>query len=254
MITFLHSGNIGDILYSLYTVKYLRNLHPNKKVIFYLNAVDIRMNKNLAEYLKPLLLSQDYIDEVEIISYYLYRKSIDYDLDRFRLFHNPEFNHLAMGHCMAFNIPFEIVNEPCLRIDPIHTIPVYDVIINRTPRYQNPNFPWNIVLNTLKKRNIKIGFVGMQDEYESFVSTFNCKYVAYVPVTNALETANLIKSSKLFIGNCSSAYAIAEGMKHNTIQETDPNAATCLFDRINTCQYFDSSDNNQLEKMLSVLS
>ena len=77
MKTFLHWGNVGDIIYSLCSVKELAK--PDKACMLleidhpagYVHGVshplkDICMNRAYAEGLMPLLLQQPYIGEVRI--------------------------------------------------------------------------------------------------------------------------------------------------------------------------------------------
>jgi len=61
--------------------------------------------------------------------------------------------------------------------------------------------------------------VGM--EHEAYRLMGKCgRDIKYVPTANFLELAQIISGCDVFIGNQSSPFALAEGMKKNRIQET----------------------------------
>jgi len=102
------------------------------------------------------------------------------------------------------------------------------IIINRTSRYRNWTFPWAAVVQKYKHR---LMFVGLEHEWKEFCGHFG--YVDFRPTQTLLEVAQLIAGSLLFIGNQSCANAVAEGLKHNLIQETSLQFPDCLFKRDN---------------------
>lgn len=234
MITVKHSGNVGDIIYSMPSLQYLSNT-TNQLIKFYLNVNAEFMSIELATALKPLLEHQSYIDSVEMYS----GEYIDYDLDMFREFHKSGDN-LGESHAKIFNFDASILNTQSIYIDHSYeiTLPVYDIIINRTMRYNNPEFPWETVLNEQYADHTKC-FVGNKTEYDTFVNSFNVD-VNYVPTANFLQVGFLINKSKIFIGNCSSPYAIAETMKHMSIQESCTWCLSCLYKRPNAYYFTDN--------------
>lgn len=102
------------------------------------------------------------------------------------------------------------------------------VVINRTGRYRNTSFYWDRIVRHYSHRLL---FVGLLHEWREFCSHFG--YVDFRPTTNLLEVASLIAGSDLFIGNQSCANAIAEGLKHASIQETSLTHPDCIFKRPN---------------------
>lgn len=102
------------------------------------------------------------------------------------------------------------------------------IVINRTARYRNDLFPWTEIVAHYRNR---LMFVGLHSEWRDFIG--NHGYVEYVKTGNLLEVAQLIAGSDLFIGNQSCAYAMAEGMKHNSIQETHLEYPDCVYVRPN---------------------
>lgn len=110
------------------------------------------------------------------------------------------------------------------------------IIINRTDRYRNKFFPWNEIVQFYGKRLL---FVGTPDEHEKFCNDFG--EVEYQKTKDMLDVAELINGSLLFIGNQSCANAIAEGLKHDLIQETSLDIPDCIFRRPNAKHVIDGA-------------
>lgn len=235
LITVKHSGNVGDVIYALPTIMHLSNL-CGKKIKFYLNPVDTRMSITLANVLTPLIEHQSYIDSVEIYN----GQDIDHDLDLFRHVH-VESSNLGHMHAKLFDFDFSILSKQSVFIDDSYTTDFdkYDIVINRTERYNNPAFPWHYLLTNEYADHSKC-FVGTESEYNLFTEQFKLNDIAYVKTSDFLQVAWLIKNSKLFIGNCSSPYAIAETMKHTSIQESCTWCLTCLYERPNAYYFIDN--------------
>lgn len=108
------------------------------------------------------------------------------------------------------------------------------VVIARSERYRNPYFNWKAVVD---KYQDNILFIGLPHEHAEFSATYG--QVEHLPTKNYLEVAQAIKGSLLFIGNQSSPMAVAEGLKHPTIQETCLFVADCVYKRPNA-QHIDN--------------
>lgn len=108
------------------------------------------------------------------------------------------------------------------------------VVINRTSRYRNHHFPWRDVVSFYGPRLL---FVGLPHEHKEFCETYG--FVDYLPTGDMLDLAQAIAGSFLFIGNQSCAFALAEGMKHNAIQETSLKIPDCIFKRDNVQHVYD---------------
>ena len=102
------------------------------------------------------------------------------------------------------------------------------IIVHRSPRWRNGGFPWRELVEQYGGQML---FVGPEDEWRQFVDESGM--VQRHTCKDFLELARLIAGSPLFIGNQSAPYAIAEGLKHNTVQETNPRRADCVFRRPN---------------------
>ena len=74
-------------------------------------------------------------------------------------------------------------------------------------------------------------FVGSDKEYEDFVKNFG--YVKYKNTPTYKKLMQVIAGAKLFIGNQSFPYSIAESIKQNCIQETDTWVGNCQYTRHN---------------------
>lgn len=110
------------------------------------------------------------------------------------------------------------------------------IVINRTDRYQNKFFPWREIVQFYGSRLL---FVGTRDEHRKFCDQFGI--VPYRETKDMLDVAELINGSLLFIGNQSCANAIAEGLKHDSIQETALDIPDCIFKRSNAQHVIDGS-------------
>ena len=223
-----HSGNLGDIIYSLPALKVLGY------GIYYFGTEtrlspkpDLReaMSPKLVKSMAPLLLSQSYVKAVYFTEN---MPVVNYDVNLFRNYAAPGKNLVAqsLDACCLHAETFFDDRVPWLDVDPI--VLKRSVVVHRSHRWRNPYFPWQEVFKRFSRQMI---FVGTPEEYFSFVSDLG--EVPYAQTSNLLELARVIAGCQLFIGNQSCPYAIAEGLKVNTLQETYPQLANCLFKRPN---------------------
>ena len=77
-------------------------------------------------------------------------------------------------------------------------------------------------------------FVGLTREYLDFVDQNGS--VFFRPTKNLLEMAELIADCRIFIGNQSVGYALAEAMKVDSVLEAYPDFLDCMFSRENIIQ------------------
>jgi hypothetical protein len=216
LTSFKHSGNCGDIIYSLPAVW---ELVKNGKVEFYLQIntptrynnyhplENVMLNKKMADMLKPLLLYQPFCKSCEIYS----GNKIDYDLDIFRKFILlPDRGNIARWYFYIFAV-YPSLSNPWL-IAPKEPTMKDCILIARSHRYRNPNISYSFLQ---KYPNVK--FVGVEQEFLDMKSSI--PNLEYKPVNDFLEMATLINSCKLFIGNQSFPFAIAEGLKINRLLE-----------------------------------
>ena len=235
--TYKHSGDLGDIIYSLPVIKTygsgkllisdsimpLKNSLKKHNIYINQNKTDNTFSgicDEKFEFIKPLLQKQPYITSVNRWHQNIH---VSVDLDGFRLDKSSLF--VYEKYINMFDVPLDKYETSWLDCDERK---IEEIVISRTNRYKNYNFPWHSF--TRKYRN-KCVFVGLQDEYDTFIKLFG--YIPYYKVQDAYDMACVIKGSKLFIGNQSLAYAIAEGLKHRSIQETYQKLPDCVFIRDN---------------------
>lgn len=223
--TFKHSGDAGDCIYAMPAI---RELGGGDVYFSRSRFTRQEMSRKCFENLEPLFLSQPYVFKCELH----YGQAVKYDLDWWRgrssAEHDP-LRTLAERNLIEFGIGKECLDRPW--ITGISPVKLARVVINRTARYRNPKFPWKKVL---EKYRGDIWFVGTVIEFQEFRKMYGAGIdLGWMPTDDLLEVARIIRGSDLFIGNQSCCYAIAEAMKHNTIQETDVRCPDCMFKRKN---------------------
>lgn len=211
MFTFIHSGRMGDILYSLYfATRFASRMgEPFDYVLRTgVSAWDPSNRPHMmeqadAEFLKPLLEAQPYIREVRITD----NRRIDgYVLDSFR-----RDMRRVIGREIRtwYYDPREPV-QPSEFDRPVLTVPGAErkpwIAVCFTPRYRQ-----KFDLSPLRKYRDRLVFVGLPEEHRAF-----CRDVFPVehnPVENALELLRFAASCRGFVGNVSGTFAIMECAK-----------------------------------------
>jgi hypothetical protein len=238
MIKIKHSGNAGDIIYSLNAVRSASLLHDEQVVLFLKLDVPIQLhpsfkhplggvmlNKYMFDNLKPLLLECEFI--YDVLPYT--NQKVDYDFDKFR---EVGFN-LGAGDIKKWYLYAYPELQEHFVIDNIFTseLPINDyIVVNRSERYNNGQLDYSI----LNKVEIPIYFVGTDTEFNLMKSkVWDLKHYK---VKDFLELKDFISASKLFIGNQSMCYAIAEQCGANRLLEVYygcPNVITKGFEMFN---------------------
>ena len=220
------SGDLGDILLMLPLIQQLGGKHC-------LWLYDRPWTKRIEprfHLIEPLLSAQPYIEYVAVGN----GKAIEYDLSTFRERYVPTRTLLA-SHAdwaaLKYGLPAATGDKPWLTVEP-SPVSRGRVVIARSPRYHNPHFSWSQIL---AHYGDKLLFVGIPEEHADFIQAFGA--VEFAPTSNMLEVAQLIAGSELFIGNQSSPNAIAEGLKHPRIQETNLRVPDCVFPGSENAQY-----------------
>jgi len=217
-ISFLHSGHLGDILYSLPVIK---ELSKNKKCNLYIEknfkissfyfkhpGNEFFLNKKMTNMLMPLLKSQPYLNEVDIYN----NHSIDINLNIFR--------KLPIDLAYTSRIFFQLTGiHSDLRKKYIFakkkSIFKNKIVLLRSFRYRNYFINYNFL-----KNYDNIIFIGLYDEYLDLKKVIN--KLTFYECKNFSEMAEIINSCKLFIGNQSFGYALAEGLKTPRLLENFP--------------------------------
>lgn len=210
LTTFKHSGNSGDIIYSLPTIFQLSKMG---KAQLYLQADQagvyqdyhplggMMLNDKVISMLKPLL---NYQPQIALCEKYK-NEAIDYDLDHFRSYGiMMDRGSISRWYFYVYGITADI-SKPWL-IAPKDEQYADSVVIARSHRYRQPGIAYNF----LKKYPKKL-FVGVAEEYEDMKKVL--PDLKYKPVNDFLEMATIINSCKLFIGNQSFPFSLAEALK-----------------------------------------
>lgn len=213
IINFLHSGHLGDLINSLPVIKeiakkrkcnlyininkkielnYINNIHPAKE--FYLSPGSYKK-------IFPLIRVQPYISKLDVFN----NQSIDVNLDLFRKL-PINFNIDSVrwySHLTGINPE---LNKPYILNVKRHSKFKNNIVFMRSLRRQNKNIKFNF----FNKYN-NLLFIGLYDEYIDLKKQI--KKLKYYDCKNFLEMSEIIKASRLFIGNLSFGFTIAEGLK-----------------------------------------
>ena len=220
-LSFLHYGHLGDVVCSLPVIKELSKTH---KCNFYIQTNKplppnarhykrfgdhIFLTKTNVDMLSPLFMNQPYIhkvdkytnQEIDIDLNLIREMPIDFNIDSVRWYSQ------LTGIHTDLSVPY-IFAEP------------HDVIKNKVTIIRNVRRKNYFINYKFLKKYENLLFIGLNDEYEdlkkevSNLEFYDCK--------DFLEMAQIIKSSKLFLGNLSFGYTIAEGLKIPRLLESVP--------------------------------
>jgi hypothetical protein len=209
-ITFTHSGHIGDIIAF---IPIYRALQGN-----FLLVMDADWGAPMTGYkydsLKPLLDAQGIESSMSSEG-----RSVDYDMSNWRECYRHEISLMDSQARFVHLVPRDTghmeITEPWLKVE-ADPLTKGRVIINRTPRYRNPNFPWK---NVLKHFGDKALFIGTEQEHLDYLCEVG--NIEYYKTENCLDVARAIEGSEFFVGNQSSAFWIAAGLRKPLLQEMD---------------------------------
>lgn len=236
-------GDVGDVVYLLNIIKQIPN-GPHELLVeqksAYTATGKLDGAEKLEDFIHDLVVEQPYISDCRML------RPGDNPLWRSGGFRgaglhrrtetlmNAHLTHLNQVTGMGLKIR---TDEPwiTLKEEPEkHN----SVVVNRTKRYNNNRFPWKEIVDYYSGR---MTFVGLPHEHAQFQMEFGT--VGYRPTATLKEVAQIIKGSQLFIGNQSCCFALAEGMKHPSIQETSLHIPDCIYKRDNVQHVWDGDCN-----------
>ena len=216
-LSFLHSGRIGDVIYSLPTIKELSKSHKCKLYVQiekpilgpYESSRKVFINKRCGDLILPLLRNQDFLDTVNIYK----DEKIDINLNLFR---DIPINHCFFqpryySHICGVNINVE---NAYLSIKPHDSIK-NKIIVNRSPRYRNPFLNYKFLKNT---KNLLC--IGLKEEFQDLKREIN--NLEFYDCKDFLEMAEIIKASKFYVGNMCLQYVISDALKIPRLLEASP--------------------------------
>ncbi|HTH83206.1 MAG TPA: hypothetical protein VL490_09740 [Mucilaginibacter sp.] len=219
-INVLHDGNAGDIIYALPILKQLHAI-SSKPVNLVLKVNEplkigggykhplgnVMLNEKMVDGLSPLISSQQYINSVVIYS----GQDIHLDLTLFRKagFALDKGNIARWSFFTAGITPN--LGEVWLKVKPDESFADH-IILARSSRYNNM-----LVDYAFLSKYKKLLFVGVESEYQEMKNII--PDLQWHQVDDFLQLAQVIAGCKLFIGNQSFPYAIAEGLKTRRMLE-----------------------------------
>ncbi len=227
-----HSGNIGDVFASFPALREFTR-KTGKKIILYLvldqkahyykdavhpikndNGEDVMLNKRMFDFSKSFILNQSFIEDVREWEGEFVDINLDIIRETFVGMPNSSINrwYFYIYPDLACDLSMVWMNAPSF---PSVDFAKNKIIINRTERYTNPTINYRF----LKDYEGSILFSGVERERNIFCEQYNLN-IPMLEASSFLEVAQAILQSKFFIGNQSSAFQIAEGLKHPRILET----------------------------------
>jgi ADP-heptose:LPS heptosyltransferase len=227
MLTFKHSGDIGDLIYSLPVIRHYG------EGILYLNprGIGIKqdgmrsgLNHKTIKSLTPLLMQQPYIKDVKV-----YKGQVTFvDLDAFRVVGQTTVREqLCAACCNPFGVP--VPQKAWIQCGEKKIAPV---VVNRTFNYRNHSIDiektWR---ECLAMHNNEAVFVGTPEEHCSFIR--DIVVIPYYETPTMLDLAEVINGADVFMGNQSSPMAVAIALDKPFIQEVSQDMPNCIFRRPN---------------------
>ena len=251
ILKFKHSGALGDLVYSLPIVRHLGGgefyLHLNQMTWIgqhYYGAPPNpfhqgRMTPQDYDYMQSFMLAQPYISAFDTMSP---EREITHNLDRFRpAFVGHPTNYIDL-YAQTFNITEPLSNRPWLTVPSIELLPRgRTIVINRTERWipPTPGPMWAELRRS--GAEAQAVFVGLRHEYQKFQADTHWS-LPWIETPTMLDLARVIAGAAQFIGNQSSALAMAIGLGVPSIlceARTDMPLARneCYFPQMPNVQY-----------------
>lgn len=210
---FYHSGSLGDMVYSLPTVRAMGGG-------VFITGMDIVSHNAIA----PLLLRQPYIHGVLHIS----GSGLPPDFINLSNFRNhPLFTrkHIALLHAETFGVDITGWEKGWLTTTQSHIHPYS--IVNVTPRYRDRFFNWDREVRFLFSKVQTVFFLGHVKEYAEFINKSKGnsirRKVIYKPVPTLEHASYYLNASQYFSSNQSSLLAIRQGLGLPYRFEQSPN-------------------------------
>ena len=209
-----HSGDLGDVLYAMPIFRTLGSC----EIWIDDRPWTAKILGPRFEAIKPLLEAQPYVEKVPCGTPHL----AHLDVSTFRDGGHPLGERLT--DLQARWVKVEISHDPWIFAEPSPETKGR-VIVHRSPRYNNPFFPW---LKVAAHYGDALLAVGSPREASALSETCGRK-IEYLRTEDFLGLAEAIAGADLFVGNQSSPCAVAVGLGGPVVQETCLWTPDCLF-------------------------
>lgn len=224
MITFKHSGHLGDIVYAIPAMRQLAQQRGDAKFAVYVpndstgdQFKDLRqfggdrmMTRAMFDFVRPLLLQQAGVSAVHFgDTASVPRDAIDLDVIREgRL--NLSAGNIRDYYFKVFGlVSDEAAAAPWLERSTQPAAAVYDVVLARSTRYLNESIDYSV----LQAYTRSIGFLGTAQEFAQLRDRHPGLDIEHVRVADASQACDVIAASSLYVGNQSFFFAVAEGLR-----------------------------------------
>lgn len=237
---FKHAANMGDLLAAMASLKKFYELTGSQVIVAQqLNLIanypagsnhpvvhedgrKVCFNETMMKLARPLLLSQEYIADMEVYE----GQEIKYDLDviRQKTFTNIPYMALQQWVMLAYPNMAADLSKPWVIVPEHPEAEKYrdKIILNFTDRYRNHIINYFF----LKQYQSHLLFAGTATEHKQFCEEWKLEMPLLV-VNDFLELAQIIKASRFLVANQSSLWNLAEAMKTPRILEMSTGAPNC---------------------------
>lgn len=236
-IIFKHGCNVGDLIASLPGIKQVCETLGQKAIIYQQlnvlahyyegathpvinNGQQVCMNQTMFDMVKPLILSQDYIEDFQ--EYTGQKTTVNLDVIRDKCFVNMPYGMIQSWIMMAYPDMATDLSRPWLLNIAPDPLLQGKVVLNYTERYRNMMIEYFF----LKKYQENLVFAGTDKEHAIFCNKWKLE-MPYLKVDNFLDLAQCINGAKFFAGNQSSCWNIANALGKPRILEMCNFAPNC---------------------------
>jgi hypothetical protein len=254
--SYLHNCNTGDLIAALAGIREVYRKSGKKAVIYqeldlpghYMQGlvhsvrddkgVQVTMNQKMFDMMRPLLLSQQYVEDFVVydgqkidIDLTIIRERVEVDAE------HPEKPPKIIGAKQFVNIPHLAlpgwtmtafppmacdISEPWIEVEDGDMVIEDFIIVNRTERYQLTKINYAF----LKKYEKDLLFAGTETEHFKFCKEFGLNFPR-LEVHHFLDLAQVLKKCRFFVGNQSFPWNLANALGIPRILEMFPQAPNC---------------------------
>ena len=215
-----HSGNAGDVIYALATIKKIQEL-AGIPVNLYLTAGQplkytgetqhplgkVMLDQRMVSMLVPLIQSQPFINQCAIY----HEQKIHLDMDHFRNGLIPQDKgNIARWYGYICGVNAELW-KPWMDVGPNNEYKDA-IVIARSERYRSRKTDYSFLKNYKD-----LHFIGVESEYLDIKKIL--PDINWIILNDFMEMAAILKACRFFIGNQSFPFSVAEALKIPRILE-----------------------------------